>query len=62
MYFKFYGFNESPFNLTPNSRFFFESVRHTEALSTLIYFIVEGIRGHYWRYRIWKNNGLPHAS
>jgi len=41
MYYKFYGFNEAPFNLTPNSRFFFSSSKHTEALSTLIYAISE---------------------
>jgi len=39
MYDKFYGFQEPPFNLTPNSRFFFESTKHAEALSTLIYAI-----------------------
>jgi general secretion pathway protein A len=39
MYNKFYGFQEAPFNLTPNSRYFFESTRHLEALSTLIYAI-----------------------
>lgn len=39
MYNKFYGFSEPPFNLTPNSRFFFESSRHAEALSTLVYAI-----------------------
>lgn len=39
MYHKFYGFKEAPFNMTPNSRFFFESSRHLEALSTLIYAI-----------------------
>lgn len=39
MYNKFYGFQETPFNLTPNSRFFFESTKHAEALSTLIYAI-----------------------
>src|SRR3989338_3168565 len=41
MYFKFFGFKEAPFNMTPNSRFFFESAKHTEALSTLIYAIEE---------------------
>jgi len=41
MYHKFYGFEESPFNLTPNSRFFFSSTKHTEALSTLLYAIQE---------------------
>ena len=39
MYNKFYNFQEGPFNLTPNSRYFFESARHLEALSTLIYAI-----------------------
>lgn len=41
MYFKFYKFKETPFNMTPNSRFFFKSARHTEALSTLVYAIEE---------------------
>jgi len=41
MYHKFYGFNEPPFNLTPNSRFFFSSTKHTEALSSLLYAINE---------------------
>ena len=41
MYFKFFGFKESPFNMTPNSRYFFESAKHTEALSTLIYAVEE---------------------
>ncbi|MFT5387675.1 MAG: general secretion pathway protein A [Lysobacterales bacterium] len=39
MYHQFYGFSEPPFNLTPNSRYFFESTKHTEALSTLQYAI-----------------------
>jgi len=39
MYNKFYGLKESPFNLTPNSRFFFASNKHTEALDSLIYAI-----------------------
>ncbi len=37
MYFQFYGFKEPPFNLTPNSKFFFASAKHTEALDSLIY-------------------------
>ena len=41
MYFQYYGFKEPPFNLTPNSRFFFSSAKHTEALSTLLYAINE---------------------
>lgn len=39
MYFKFYGFKEPPFNLTPNSKFFFSSPKHAEALDSLIYAI-----------------------
>lgn len=39
MYHKFYGFKEAPFNMTPSSRFFYESSKHVEALSTLIYAI-----------------------
>lgn len=41
MYYQYYNFKEAPFNLTPNSRFFFSSNRHTEALSTLMYAINE---------------------
>lgn len=41
MYHDFYGFKESPFNLTPNSKYFFSSAKHMEALSTLIYAIKE---------------------
>lgn len=41
MYYDFYGFTEAPFNLTPNSKFFFQSAKHTEALSTLLYAINE---------------------
>ncbi|MBP9853815.1 MAG: AAA family ATPase [Candidatus Omnitrophica bacterium] len=41
MYYKHYGFKEPPFNLTPNSKFFFESDKHAEALSTLLYAINE---------------------
>jgi general secretion pathway protein A len=39
MYYEFYGFKEPPFNLTPNSKFFFASQKHTEALDSLIYAI-----------------------
>ena len=41
MYHQFYGFKETPFNLTPDSRFFYSSTKHTEALSTLLYAIQE---------------------
>ncbi len=39
MYKAFYGFTDNPFTLTPNSRFFFNSDRHREALSVLLYAI-----------------------
>jgi general secretion pathway protein A len=39
MYRKHYGFQDLPFNMTPNSRFFYASAKHTEALSTLVYAI-----------------------
>ncbi len=41
MYKKFYGFSEKPFNTTPDSKFFFPSSQHSEALSSLIYAITE---------------------
>lgn len=41
MYEKFYSFSEKPFNTTPDSKFFFPSEKHTEALSSLIYAINE---------------------
>lgn len=39
MYHQFYGFTEPPFNLTPNSKYFFQSSKHLEALSVLQYAI-----------------------
>lgn len=41
MYEKFYCLTEKPFNATPDSKFFFPSDKHTEALNTLIYAISE---------------------
>jgi general secretion pathway protein A len=41
MYEKFYEFTEKPFNITPDSKFFFPSDKHTEALNSLIYAINE---------------------
>jgi len=41
MYKKFYGFSEKPFNTTPDSKFFFPSHKHTEALNSLVYAIEE---------------------
>lgn len=41
MYEKFYGFSEKPFNITPDSKFFFPSAKHAEALNSLIYAINE---------------------
>ena len=41
MYKKFYGFSEKPFNTTPDSKFFFPSAKHSEALNSLVYAIDE---------------------
>ncbi len=41
MYQQYFGFKESPFNITPNSKFFFASLRHTEALNTMVYAVSE---------------------
>jgi putative secretion ATPase (PEP-CTERM system associated) len=41
MYEKFFSFSEKPFNTTPDSKFFFPSAEHTEALNSLIYAINE---------------------
>ena len=41
MYETFYKFSEKPFNITPDSKFFFPSTKHTEALNNLIYAINE---------------------
>ena len=39
MYEKFYGFKENPFRMTPDSKFFYPSAKHLEALSSLLYAI-----------------------
>lgn len=41
MYEKYYGFADKPFNLTPDSKFFFASAKHEEALSCLLLAISE---------------------
>ncbi len=41
MYEKFYGFADRPFNLTPDSKFFFASAKHEEALNCLLLAISE---------------------
>lgn len=41
MYEKYYGFTEKPFNTTPDSKFFFASSKHLEALNSLRYAIDE---------------------
>lgn len=41
MYEKYYGFTDRPFNLTPDSKFFFASSKHEEALSCLLLAISE---------------------
>ena len=37
MYEQFYGFYESPFNITPDPRFLFLSTKHREALDHLLF-------------------------
>lgn len=41
MYKKFYGFTAKPFNMTPDSKLFFASSRHEEALNRLLVAISE---------------------
>ncbi|MCK4462726.1 MAG: AAA family ATPase [Candidatus Omnitrophica bacterium] len=41
MYEKFYGFTNRPFNMTPDSEFFFASSKHEEALNRLLVAISE---------------------
>lgn len=41
MYEKFYGFTDKPFNMTPDSKFFFSSSKHEEALNCLLLAISE---------------------
>jgi general secretion pathway protein A len=42
MYAEFYSFNSMPFQLTPDSRFFFDSAEHKKALAFLNYGISQG--------------------
>src|SRR3990167_1302356 len=41
MYEKYYRFNDKPFNMTPDSKFFFASAKHEEALNCLLLAISE---------------------
>jgi len=41
MYEQFYGFNEKPFSVTPDTKYFFASEKHKEALDSLIYTVQE---------------------
>src|SRR3989338_5163825 len=41
MYENFYNFKEKPFNVTPDTKYFFKSEEHEEALSSLLYSIQE---------------------
>lgn len=41
MYFEFYGLTTSPFNNTPDPRFFFNTPDHEEALASLLYAVEE---------------------
>ena len=44
MYLNFYGLNEKPFNLTPDTKFLYLSENHQDALNNLVY----GIREEEW--------------
>ena len=37
LYFKYFGFREAPFNVTPDPKFFYDSARHREGLAALYY-------------------------
>lgn len=41
MYNEFYGFSEAPFNISPDPNFLYQTPDHREALSSMIYGIVE---------------------
>lgn len=41
MYENFYNFKEKPFNVTPDTKYFFNSEEHEEALSSMLYSIQE---------------------
>ncbi|MFC1753001.1 ExeA family protein [Thermoproteota archaeon] len=41
MYEKFYNFKEKPFSVTPDTKYFYASEKHEEALSSLLYAIQE---------------------
>jgi general secretion pathway protein A len=41
MYYSFFGLEEPPFNITPDSKFLYESAEHREALHCLLYGIQE---------------------
>ena len=41
MYNDFYGFTATPFNVTPDTRFFFPSEKHEEALNSLVFAVME---------------------
>jgi len=41
MYESFFGLRENPFSMTPNTRYFFPSAKHTDALNHMVYAIEE---------------------
>ncbi|MBN2483757.1 MAG: AAA family ATPase [Candidatus Omnitrophica bacterium] len=41
MYEQFFGFKEKPFSVTPDTKYFFPSEKHEEALNTLLFGILE---------------------
>ena len=41
MYEAFYGLNEKPFRMTPDTRYFYPSAKHVDALNHMVYAIEE---------------------
>jgi len=41
MYSKFFGFKDKPFNVTPDTKFFFHSEKHEEALNSLVFAVMD---------------------
>ena len=59
MYNAFFGFSESPFNLSPDPAFFYRSEQHEEALANLVYG-VQARKG--FIDRSWKSSGNSPAG
>ncbi|MBI4342615.1 MAG: hypothetical protein HY599_04555, partial [Candidatus Omnitrophica bacterium] len=41
MYEQFFGLREKPFRMTPDTRYFYPSAKHTDALNHMVYAIEE---------------------